>query len=293
MTRVYVEGVGLLAPGLQGWAAAAPVLAGSTPYAAAPTEIPVTTLLPAAERRRAGLPVKLVLAVGQEAFTNAARDPGTTATVFTSSSGDGEVLHNICETLASAEREISPTRFHNSVHNAPAGYWSIAVGAREASTSLCGRDSSFAVGLIDAVAQAATEKAAVALIACDQPYPEPLNTARHIAASVAIGIVFTPQATERSLGALDITLEEGAGQSVMDNAELEALRLGVPSARGLPLLAALARGVEATVDLEYTGTLRLVARVSPVSAEDRLVADALLGATAPAVSGAALAPTPA
>lgn len=263
MTRVYVEGVGLLAPGLQGWLAAAPVLAGKTPYAPAPTEVPATTLLPAAERRRAGLPVKLALAVGQEAFANAARDPGATATVFSSSSGDGENLHKICETLASTEREISPTRFHNSVHNAPAGYWSIAVGAREASTSLCGHDASFAVGLIDAVAQAATENAAVALISCDQPYPEPLNSARHIAASVAVGLVLTPEATERTLAALDVSLESvGAEHTVMQDAQLEALRLGVPTARALPLLAAIARGV-GSVDLEYTGALKLVATVTP------------------------------
>jgi hypothetical protein len=272
MTRVYVEGVGLLAPGLQGWAASAPVLAGREAYAPVPTVVPVSELLPAAERRRAGLPVKLVLAVGQEAFANAGRNAGDTATVFTSSSGDGENLHRICETLASADREISPTRFHNSVHNAPAGYWSIAVGAREASTSLCGHDASFAVGLIDAVAQVAAEEAAVALIACDQPYPEPLDGVRHIAASVAIGIVLTPKPSSRSLAAIDITLEaiDGA-ETKMDDARLETLRLGAPSARGLPLLAAIARAAvigggnenPAKLDFEYTGALKLVATVSP------------------------------
>ncbi|MDB5804352.1 MAG: hypothetical protein JWN73_1674 [Betaproteobacteria bacterium] len=274
MTRVYVEGVGLLAPGLQGWAAGSPVLAGREAYAPAPTVVPASELLPAAERRRAGLPVKLALAVGQEAFANAARNAGDTATVFTSSSGDGENLHKICETLASAEREISPTRFHNSVHNAPAGYWSIAVGARAASASLCGHDASFAVGLIDAVAQVATEDTAVALISCDQPYPQPLDGARHIAASVAIGLVLTPKPSSRSLAAIDITLapKDGA-ESTMDDARLETLRLGVPSARALPLLAAIAKAAviggiagksgKATLDFEYTGALKLVASVSP------------------------------
>jgi len=263
MTRVYVEGVGLLGPGLQGWAAAAPALAGSAAYVCAPVVVPVSQLLPAAERRRAGLPVKLVLAVGEEAFANAARDPGATATVFTSSSGDGETLHKMCEGLAGCDREISPTRFHNSVHNAPAGYWSIAVGAREASTSLCGHDASFVVGLIDAAAQVAAENAAVALIACDQPYPEPMNGVRPILASVAIGLVLTPQPTARTLAALDISLSDADGaQTRMDDAQLETLRLGAPSARGLPLLAALARGA-GRVEFEYTGALKLIAAVSP------------------------------
>jgi len=67
---------------------------------------------PPAERRRYPIPVKLALAVGQEAFQNAGRDAANTATVFTSSSGEGETLHQMCEALASAEREVSPTRFH-------------------------------------------------------------------------------------------------------------------------------------------------------------------------------------
>ena len=135
--RVCVEGVGLLGPGLCGWQTSRAVLAGSTPYVFAPTVLTASALLPAAERRRTGAPVKLALAVGHEAFTNAGRDAATTATVFTSSGGDGENVHQICETLASTDREVSPTRFHNSVHNAAAGYWGIATGSREASTSLC------------------------------------------------------------------------------------------------------------------------------------------------------------
>ncbi|HEX4327740.1 MAG TPA: beta-ketoacyl synthase chain length factor [Burkholderiales bacterium] len=264
MTRVYVEGVGLLGPGLQGWAAGAPVLAATADYVSAPTVVPVSQLLPAAERRRAGLPVKLVLAVGEEAFANAGRDPGATATVFTSSSGDGETLHKMCEGLAGEDRQISPTRFHNSVHNAPAGYWSIAVGAREASTSLCGHDASFAVALIDAYAQVVAENTAVALIACDQPYPEPMNGVRPIAASVAIGVVLTPQPTPRSLAALQITLADAdGGETAMHDAQLETLRLGVPAARALPLLAAIARGGASTVEIGYTGALKLVAAVGP------------------------------
>jgi len=271
--RVYLEGVGLLAPGLQGYVASAPVLAGRVPYAPVATVVPVSALLPAAERRRAGLPVRLSLAVGQEAFAHAARDPAVTATVFTSSSGDGENLHRICETLASAGREISPTRFHNSVHNAPAGYWSIAVGARAASTSLCAYDASFAVGLIDAAAQALAEQAAVALIACDQPYPEPLNTVRRIGAAVGVGLVLTARATPRSLAMLDLSLVPVTGRVTrMQDAQLEALRAGVPAARGLPLLVALAtlatltaptQGAGAVVDLDYVGALRVRAELVP------------------------------
>src|SRR5882762_257213 len=120
--RVFVEGVGLSGPGLINWQASRSILAGNAPYVPAPTIVVPSDLLPPAERRRTGVPVKLALAAGHEAFTHARRDPSLTATVFTSSASDNDNLHHLCEALATSEREVSPTRFHNSVHNAVAGY---------------------------------------------------------------------------------------------------------------------------------------------------------------------------
>jgi hypothetical protein len=159
MMRIFVEGVGLLAPGLPGWQESRAVLAGQAPYLQREVAIPANNMLPPAERRRIGVPVKLALAVGQEAFAQAACDVADIATVFASSSGDGDNIHHICNVLASTERAVSPTRFHNSVHNAAAGYWSIATGCRESSTSLSCYDDSFAAGLLETAAQVAATKA--------------------------------------------------------------------------------------------------------------------------------------
>jgi hypothetical protein len=262
--RVYVAGIGLAAPGLPGWAASVAVLAGSAAYVPAPAVITPSQLLPAAERRRASLPVKLALAVGQEAFAHAAIDAATTATVFTSSGGDGENIHRICETLASPEREISPTRFHNSVHNAPAGYWSIATHAREASTSLAGHDASFAAGLLDATAQVSVDGVAVALIAHDSPYFEPLNGLRTIAAPFGVALVLTPAPGPHDVAMLDVEFAgQPAAPDTMADAALEALRTGIPAARSLPLLAALARGREAALVIPYQAHNHLRVRVMP------------------------------
>ena len=62
--RVFVEGVGLLGPGLRGWEAARRVLTGEEPFCSASTVIGTSDLLPPAERRRTPVPVKLALAVG-------------------------------------------------------------------------------------------------------------------------------------------------------------------------------------------------------------------------------------
>jgi hypothetical protein len=71
--RLFVESVGLLGPGLSGWSASRAVLLGATPYTRAEVVLPPPEALPAAERRRTGLPVRLALNVGLEALASSTR----------------------------------------------------------------------------------------------------------------------------------------------------------------------------------------------------------------------------
>lgn len=262
--RVYAEGVGLVGPGLCGWQASRVALAASGAYRHAPTIAAASEMLPPAERRRVGVPVKLALAAGHEAIAAAGRDVASLATVFASSSGDCDNLHHILEALASAERQVSPTRFHNSVHNSAAGYWSIATRCREASTSLCCHDASFAAGLLETASQAGVDGRAVALIAYDHPYPEPLNSVRPVRASFGVALVLVPQPTDRAIAELDVVfLPERAEATRLTDPGLEELRTGVPAARSLPLLASLARGSRETVVLEYVTGTHLRVAVAP------------------------------
>lgn len=264
MMRLYVEGIGLSGPGLDGWTASRAVLAGETPYAKAPTNLRASDMLPAAERRRAGVPIKLALAVGQEAFQQAGRETASASTVFTSSGGDNDNVHAINGILATAPREVSPTRFHNSVHNAAAGYWCIAAGSHEPSTSLCAHDASFAAGLLESATQVTVDGAVVVLIAYDHPYPEPLNAVRPIAVAFGMALILTPQRSEKSLASIDVDFVSGKmPETAMQDAELEALRCGVPAARGLPLLAALASKKPAQVRIAYFDENHLDLRVTP------------------------------
>jgi hypothetical protein len=262
--RAFVEGIGLVGPGLNSWQASRALLAGAQAYCPAPTSVAASALLPAIERRRAGMPVKLALAAGSEAIAGAGRDAASLATVFTSSSGDCDNVHAMCESLATPERQVSPTRFHNSVHNAAAGYWSIATQCRAASTSLCCYDASFGAGLLDAASQVAADGSPVVLIAYDHPYPAPLGVARPVSASFGAALVLAPQVSASAIACLDIELEprQGAASRMQDLA-LEALRAGVPAARCLPLLAAIARGPRAAVILELVAQTHLRIAVSP------------------------------
>ena len=263
--RVHVEGVGILGPGLAGWESSRAILAGERAYVAAEAVLAASPLLPPAERRRCVPTVRLAMAVGSEAIAHAGRDAAGVATVFTSSSGDPGTIHQILETLASNERELSPTRFHNSVHNAPAGYWSIATGSREPSTSLAREDESFQAGLLEAAAECAVDGWTVALIAYDLPYPPPLDACRAITAPFGCALLLTAKPTGRTIATLRIALREGTGAATpMDDAGLETLRTGNPAGRALPLLARLAARSAGTVTLEFGTSSRIDVAVEPV-----------------------------
>jgi hypothetical protein len=240
--KVWVRGVGLLGPGLVSWAAARDVMRGLQPHASAPTVLPAPARLPPAERRRAGAAVKLALAVADEAVAQANVDPGVLATVFTSSSGEGVNCHALCETLATPAPMVSPTRFTNSVHNAAAGCWHIAVASRATSTSLCAFDASFGAGLIEAASSVYSTRMPLLLVASDSPYPEPMHSTRPLPDHFGAAFVLTPARTEHSLAELSITLDSSGKAEVTrcTDASLEALRMAVPAARSLPLLEALA-----------------------------------------------------
>jgi len=256
-----IEGIGVLGPGLPDWPVAARVLEGTSSWEPAPTVLPAPACLPSAERRRTGTVVRLSLAVGLEATGRAGVDPARLPTVFTSSGADGHNCHEICEVLASAERQLSPTRFHNSVHNAPAGYWGIATGATAAANSLCAHDASFAAGLLEALCQVAVEHTAVLLIAYDASYPEPMRSVRPIPDAFGVALLLAPGTSARSLARLGLTLSEAPADRMADPA-LERLRTSIPAARCLPLLAQLARAAPGRVLIDYLDGARIALQVS-------------------------------
>ena len=256
----YVGGIGLLGPGLADWPAAAAVLSGLAPYAPAATLLPTPTLLPPAERRRTGRVVKLALAVALEATSRAGVAPADLASVFSSSGGDGHNCHELCQALAGANREISPTRFSNSVHNAAAGYWSIATGAKLESNVLCAHDASFCAGLLEAMTQVTVDGESLLLVAYDTEYPEPIHAKRPVPDAFGAALVLTPERTSTSLARIDAELGV-ATLDVMPDARLESLRSSIPAARCLPLLRLLAARAPGRAVLEYLDGTRVLVDV--------------------------------
>jgi hypothetical protein len=250
--QVGIAGIGLLGPGFGSWAQAAPLLRTPSDWTPAPTVVPAPQRLPPTERRRAGLGVKAAVVVADQACTMAGVDAAGVATVFTSASGDPAICHAMCEALARPERVVSPTRFTNSVHNAPAGYWHIAVQSRRASTSLAAYDASANAGLLEAVVQCVTSRAPVLLVASDMPYPEPLRALRPLPDVFAFALLLVPQGTDAPWH-LRLALAQGDGHACCDHEGLERVRHAIPAARALPLLQALARDPSASMVLEAGG----------------------------------------
>jgi len=263
----YIRGIGLLGPGLDDWASGSAILAGVTPYTPRAALLPVPSALPAAERRRTGAVVRLALAIGFEAASRAGADPAELPTVFSSSGGDGYNCHEICQTLATGDRQLSPTRFHNSVHNAASGYWSIAAGATPSSSVLCAFDATFGAALLEALTQVVVEQTSVLLVAYDSAYPEPLHAVRPIPDAFGVAMVLAPVSATRAATAqgfpiLTATLTDAPAESMAD-ARLEAMRATIPAARCLPLLSKLARQESGCVVIDYLEEQRIAIEVSP------------------------------
>ena len=264
--RVFVQGIGLLGPGFSSWEEARPQLTGQATYTTQKTQLPAPLSLPAAERRRAGAVIKVSLAVGHEAVNAAGLHAAELPSVFSSSSGDGINCHEICQALASNDKLISPTRFHNSVHNAASGYWSISTGATPSSSVLCAYDGSFAAGLLEAMTQVQVEDRAVLLVAYDTDYPEPLHSKRPIPDTLGVALVLSPQRSPRSLACITIAVANyltTAAANRLDNAALEFVRQTIPAARALPLLQAIAAKQAAALVLDYLDGSQLALEVTP------------------------------
>ena len=282
MIEAWIEGVGIYAPGLVGWEQAANVLAGRQAYVPSDPPRLAPALLPADVRRRTTDHVRLAVEVAGEAVRNAQADAAALWSVFATSESDGVISHNICEEVAKDVPEVSPTRFHNSVTNAPAGYWCMAVQSQAPSTSLSGFDASVGVGLIEAGVQVATEKSSVLLVMHDTPFPEPLHSVRPMSAIFGVALVLVPVRSARSLARLVVAIEPtlhalsrmpDAAQGCASTASagcagaaagLDGLRTGNPAARILPLLAVLARREAAELFLPYVHSQALRVNVQPV-----------------------------
>ncbi|MEW9571775.1 beta-ketoacyl synthase chain length factor [Rhodanobacter sp. Si-c] len=235
--HLHVEGIGLWSPRLGDFAALRTLLAGDAPAIPA---APAAALLPANERRRAPESVRLAVEVAGQALAMSGRDPTTLACVFASAHGDQAITDAICATLARAPAELSPTRFHHSVHNAPAGYWTIATGCRAPSSAVCASVHTFGAALLEAATQALVERRPVLLACSDIAGRGPLLEMTGCGRAFGCALLLAPEAGVTTLGQLRLETSVDHAVSTPPPATLASEADGNPAGAALALLASLA-----------------------------------------------------
>lgn len=190
-----ITGIGAWAPGAPDWQHLRGILRGEAVAADDAPARPAGTILPAAERRRAPDGVRLAAEVAAQAAGMAGIDPAAVPCVFASTHGEVAITDYVCETLARSPLELSPTKFHNSVLNAPAGYWTIATGCTAASSAVTAHHQSFAAGLLEAAALACAEATPVLFASCDVASTGPLADMTRTTLAFGAALLLHPTAT--------------------------------------------------------------------------------------------------
>lgn len=240
---VQVEGIGLWSPRLANFDALRRWLAGDAPPTSSAR--PEASALSPNERRRAPESVLVAIEAATQAVAMSGRPAASLACVFASAYGDQATTDYMCRVLARVPTELSPTRFHNSVHNAAAGYWTIATDCRAPSGAVCAGNASFGAGLLEAAVLADADDRPVLLVASDTAGVGPLGELIGCTQAFGCALVIAPAAHTGTR--LHLATTAAAPHHPPLPAPCAAWMDENPSAACLPLLAVLAKGEGACV----------------------------------------------
>lgn len=261
--KLTVKGTGVWGRGFQNWSEFVQFCTAPENDSIPAWSAPVPVHIPQRERRRAPLLVKLAVEVAHQACEGAGVDKSEIPSVFCSSMGDSDITDYMCRTLVEPTKVLSPTKFHNSVHNAPAGYWSISAENRAPSSSVANGRESFPVALLESAVLAVTKRQPVLLVAADVAVEGPLAGVFPIEEPFGAAMVLDPAGRPSDIGALDLSYSSGAADwPTAGQPHLRDLSEGNPSARCLALLETLALGNSVVVSLPLCDGAHLTAEVA-------------------------------
>jgi hypothetical protein len=237
MKPVYVCGVGLFTPGfgsVSAWCA------GERDPG---VEKPEASLLTGPLKRRATPLTRMSVEVFEQVARQAGRDPSSLQTVWANAHGEHTPAIKLLGMMHVGEGKLSPTQFHNSVHNTAGGYASIATANPSPSTTVSGGRELVASALLEAWCLLEASGRDVAVMMADEPLLPPfeLDGAQQ---PLAIALLLSLS----SQGAL-ATLSEfrrGSGSPVASRPAFVNLNIGA----ALPLVEHAASRRSGTVALE-------------------------------------------
>lgn len=205
MTSVDLVGIGVWSDEFSGWEQLCARFAGKPAREQEPLK---PELISARERRRAPMSVKMAVEVMDQACRMAGADRSSIATVYAGAYGDLQNTDNMCRTLADSPRALSPTRFHNSVHNAATGYWAIATGAHSPASAISAYDNSAGMVILEASSQVIAENTPVLAVVQELAAPNayrPFYEAEH---PFSAALLMQPRASGASpLASLSVNVQ--------------------------------------------------------------------------------------
>jgi hypothetical protein len=238
MNPVYVRGLGLWTPGYD------------RPLAWCQQKLDPAALKPAAAllegplRRRATPLTRMAVEAFQQATSHADRDPATVPTVWATAHGEHSPAIKLLEMMQRGAGKLSPTHFHNSVHNTAGGYASIATGNVAPSTTLTGGSEIVASALLEVWCLIESAGHDVALVLADEALQSPFDRA-DARTPLAVALLLSQQ-PEHALGVLT-ELRRATIAPVPEHEHFGHLHVSA----ALPLLEHIVRGQPGIVPLEH------------------------------------------
>ena len=225
---------------------------------------PKPDVIPANERRRAPLPVRLAVETSAQACLDAGLEASELACVFVSGLGDTQLTDYMCKVLAGDNKALSPTKFHNSVHNAAAGYWTNSTECMQAANSVAGFTQSVSLTLIEALIQAQAEQRALLLTFYDAPSSPVLKELLKNELPFAVSMVIAPASVANGKGQsliASVQSEPASWPPQTWQGDLHHCYAHNPVARILPFLELLTGSKDDTLMPLSAATSLTVARV--------------------------------
>ena len=191
-----ILGIGAWGPGFRNWPELSAMLnapeVDSEEVLQTTEKGPKPGVIPANERRRAPLPVRLAVETSWQAVQDAQLEPADLPCVFVSGIGDTQLTDYMCRVVAGDNKALSPTKFHNSVHNAAAGYWTISTGCMQAANSVAGFQESVPLTLVEALIQCQAKQKPILITFYDAPSSAVLRELLENQFSFSVSIVIAP-----------------------------------------------------------------------------------------------------
>jgi len=111
--------------------------------------------------------------------------------VFSSGVGDADTMNSLYRTVNGQDKQVSPTVFHNSVHNAASGYWSINNKCTEPVNFICADQYSFSTALLESMLLANSRRTPVLMVVSDVVSPDSLKSMHAVEGTFAVALILS------------------------------------------------------------------------------------------------------